>query len=77
MATIGEAFSAAAKKEPKLETSRIPVTLDDAPSEETFDQLVRLLKGHSSAVPVIFNCQVLIDILFFLHKIIKNGILHI
>lgn len=57
VATIGEAFSAAAKKEPKLETSRIPLTLDDAPSEETFDQLVRLLKGHSSAVPVIFNCQ--------------------
>jgi len=55
--TPGEVFSAAAKKEPKLESSRIPMHLEDAPSDETFDLLVRLLKGHSSAVPIIFSCQ--------------------
>lgn len=57
ISTIGELFSSAAKKEPKLESSRIPINLNDAPDEESFDQLVRLMKGHSSAVPVIFNCQ--------------------
>jgi len=55
--TPGEVFSAAAKKEPKLESSRIPLFLEDAPTDETFDLLVRLLKSHSSAVPVIFSCQ--------------------
>merc|ERR1712112_533117 len=28
-----------------------------APMEDTFDLLIRLLKGHGSAVPVIFSCQ--------------------
>lgn len=57
VSTLSEIFSAAAKKEPKLESSRIPVNLNSAPNDDTFDLLIRLLKGHSSAVPVIFNCQ--------------------
>jgi len=55
--TLAELFSAAAKKEPKLESTRIPLNLNQAPSDDTFDLLIRLLKGHSSAVPVIFSCQ--------------------
>ena len=55
--TVSEAFSQAAKKEPKLEYKRIPMNLNTAAREDTFDQLVRLLKGHGSAVPVIINCQ--------------------
>merc|ERR1712200_329442 len=47
----------AVKKEPKLESIRIPLNLNHSPSEDTFDLILRLLKGHSSAVPVIFNCQ--------------------
>jgi len=57
VSTLSELFSAAAKKEPKLESTRIPMNLNQAPTDETFDLLVRLFKGHSSAVPVIFNCQ--------------------
>jgi len=57
VATLSEIFSAACKKESKLESSRIPINLNKAPNDETFDLLIRLLKGHSSAVPVIFNCQ--------------------
>jgi len=57
VSTLSELFSAAAKKEPKLESTRIPMHLNQAPRDDTFDMLVRLLKGHSSAVPVIFNCQ--------------------
>jgi len=55
--TLSELFSSAAKKEPKLESSRIPIHLNKAPADESFDLLTRLLKGQSSAVPVIFNCQ--------------------
>ena len=55
--TVSEVFSAAAKKEAKLEYKRIPLNLNNAPNEDTFDQIVRLLKAHGSAVPVIFNCQ--------------------
>ena len=50
-------FSQASKKEPKLEYKRVPVNLNNAPREDTFDTLVRLLKSHGSATPVIFNCQ--------------------
>lgn len=55
--TVSEVFSTAAKKETKLEYKRIPLNLNCAAREETFDQVVRLLKAHGSAVPVIFNCQ--------------------
>ena len=55
--TVSEVFSAAAQKEAKLEYKRIPLNLNNAPNEDTFDQIVRLLKAHGSAVPVIFNCQ--------------------
>ena len=47
----------ATKKEPKLEFKKIPLELNAAPLDDTFDMLIRLLKGHGSAVPVIFNCQ--------------------
>jgi len=57
VSTLSEVFSAATKKEPKLECKRIPLELNAAPLEDTFDLLIRLLKGHGSAVPVIFNCQ--------------------
>merc|ERR1711936_1272460 len=55
--TLNEVFSAASKKQPKLEYKRIPLNLNSAGREESYDQIVRLLKGHGSAVPVIFNCQ--------------------
>jgi len=55
--TLSELFSAASKKEPKLESTRIPMNLNQAPKDDTFDMIIRLLKAHSSAVPVIFNCQ--------------------
>ena len=57
VATLNEVFSAAAKKQQKLEFKRIPLNLNASAREESFDQLVRLLKGHGSAVPIIFNCQ--------------------
>ena len=55
--TLNEVFSAASKKQPKLEYKRIPLNLNSAGREESYDQIVRLLKGHGSAVPVVFNCQ--------------------
>jgi len=55
--TLSEAFSQAAKKEPKLEYKRIPLNLNQSPREDTFDQMVRTLKAHGSAVPIILNCQ--------------------
>jgi len=55
--TLSEVFSLATKKEPKLEFKKIPLELNAAPLDDTFDMLIRLLKGHGSAVPVIFNCQ--------------------
>ena len=55
--TVSEVFGTAAKKETKLEYKRIPLNLNCAAREDTFDQIVRLLKAHGSAVPVIFNCQ--------------------
>merc|ERR1712106_43603 len=55
--TLTEVFSAVTKKEQKLEFKRIPLELNAAPMEDTLDMLIRLLKGHGSAVPVIFNCQ--------------------
>merc|ERR1711892_1415471 len=55
--TLSEIFSLATKKEPKLEFKKIPLELNAAPLDDTFDMLIRLLKGHGSAVPVIFNCQ--------------------
>merc|ERR1719378_1362201 len=33
------------------------MNLNQAPKDDTFDMIIRLLKAHSSAVPVIFNCQ--------------------
>ena len=55
--TLNEAFSAASKKQQKLEYKRIPLNLNASGREESFDQIVRLLKGQGSAVPIIFNCQ--------------------
>ena len=55
--TVSELFGTVAKKETKLEYKRIPLNLNCAAREDTFDQVVRLLKAHGSAVPVIFNCQ--------------------
>jgi len=55
--TLNELFSFASKKQPKLEYKRIPLNLNSAAREESVDQLVRLLKGHGSAVPIIFSCQ--------------------
>lgn len=55
--TLSEVFSFATKKEPKLEFKKIPLELNAAPMEDTFDMIIRLLKGHGSAIPVIFNCQ--------------------
>merc|ERR1712055_1045184 len=55
--TLAEVFSFATKKEAKLEFKKIPLELNAAPMEDTFDLLIRLLKGHGSAVPVIFSCQ--------------------
>merc|ERR1712117_874829 len=43
--------------EKALEYKKIPLELNAAPMEDTFDLLIRLLKGHGSAVPVIFSCQ--------------------
>jgi len=57
VSTPNEVFSAASKKQPKLEYKRIPLNLNSSASEESYDQIVRLLKGHGSAVPIIFNCQ--------------------
>merc|ERR1712002_1447556 len=57
VSTLNEIFSGATKKEPKLECKRIPLALNAAPTEDTFDLIIRLLKGHGSAVPVIFTCQ--------------------
>ena len=57
VSTLNEVFSAVAKKQQKLEYKRIPLNLNSSGREDSFDQLVRLLKGHGSAVPVIFNCQ--------------------
>jgi len=55
--TVSEVFGFASKKEAKLEFKKIPLELNAAPSDETFDTFVRLLKNQGSAVPVIFNCQ--------------------
>ena len=55
--TVSEVFGTVAKKETKLEYKRIPLNLNCAAREDTFDQVVRLLKAHGLAVPVIFNCQ--------------------
>ena len=55
--TLNEVFSAASKKQQKLEYKRIPLNLNASAREDSFDQIVRLLKGQGSAVPIIFNCQ--------------------
>jgi len=54
---LGEALQAEAKKQTKLETLRVPLNLNAAPSDAAFDMILKLLKAHSSAVPVIFSCQ--------------------
>jgi len=57
VATLSEIYSGLAKKEAKLESLRIPMNLESAPLEDTFDLMVRLMKSHSPAVPVVFSCQ--------------------
>jgi len=57
IATLSEIFSGLTKKCDKLESLRIPLNLESAPSEDTFDLIIRMLKGHSAAVPVVFSCQ--------------------
>jgi len=57
ISTLSEIYSGMAKKCDKLESLRIPINLESAPNEDTFDMIIRLLKGHSAAVPVVFSCQ--------------------
>jgi len=57
LSTLGDLLSAETKKQPKLETMRIPLNLYSAPSSDSIDAFVKLLKNHGSAVPVILSCQ--------------------
>jgi len=57
ISTLSDTMAAEAKKQSKLEVMRIPLSLNSAPSDASFDMLVKLLKSHNSAVPVIFSCQ--------------------
>lgn len=57
VSVLSEIFSGLAKKEPKLESLRIPLNLECAPAEDTFDLMIRMLKSHSAAVPVVLSCQ--------------------
>merc|ERR1712045_604196 len=50
--TLNEVFSAVSKKQQKLEYKRIPLNLNASAREDSFDQIVRLLKGQGSAVPI-------------------------
>merc|ERR1712025_261117 len=54
---LGEAMQAEAKKQPKLEATRVPLHLNGAPTDAAFDMILKVLKAHSSAVPVVFSCQ--------------------
>jgi len=55
--TINEIYAAIKEKVPKVEPIRIPINQEQAPSEESFDQIVALLKDTSASCPVVFNCQ--------------------
>jgi len=55
--TLNEIYAAIKEKVPKLEPIRIPTNQEEAPTEESFDQIVALLKDTSASCPVVFNCQ--------------------
>lgn len=57
VSTLGDTMSAESKKQSKLKTMRIPYNLYSAPTPQSIDALVKLLKGEGSAVPVILSCQ--------------------
>lgn len=57
LSTLGEVLEAEKKKQTKLETMRIPLSLYSAPSAHSIEALVKLLKGQGSAVPVILSSQ--------------------
>jgi len=57
IAALGETMQGEAKKQGKLESTRVPLHLNAAPSDSSFDMILKVLKAHSSAVPVIFSCQ--------------------
>jgi len=55
--TLGDLLTAEVKKQSKLETMRIPLNLYSAPTTQSLDAMVKLIKNHGSAVPVILSCQ--------------------
>merc|ERR1712180_340214 len=55
--TLGDSLAAEVKKQGKLKTMRIPFNLYAAPSVESVDALIKLLKVEGSAVPVIMSDQ--------------------
>merc|ERR1712109_204810 len=57
LSTLGDLLAAEVKKQGKLETMRIPLNQFPAPSNASFEAMVKLLKGTGSAVPVILSDQ--------------------
>ena len=57
ISTLGDLLAAEVKKQPKLETMRIPVSMYSSPTTAAVEALVKLLKGQGSAVPVIVSSQ--------------------
>jgi len=57
LSTLGDLLAAEVKKQGKLETMRIPLNQFPAPSNASFEAMVKLLKGMGSAVPVILSDQ--------------------
>jgi len=55
--TLNEIYVAIKDKVAKLEPIRIPMNQEKAPAEESFDQIVAMLKDTTASCPVIFNCQ--------------------
>merc|ERR1719367_542479 len=57
LSTLGDLLAAEVKKQGKLETMRIPLNQFPAPSNASFEAMVKLLKGTGSAAPVILSDQ--------------------
>jgi predicted protein tyrosine phosphatase len=55
--TLTAIFGAIKSKVDKVEAVRIPVNQDKAPDEDSFDQIVAMLKNSSASTPIVFNCQ--------------------
>jgi len=55
--TLTAIFGAIKSKVDKVEAVRIPVNQDKAPDEDSFDQIVAMLKNTSASTPIVFNCQ--------------------